>query len=328
MFTKKNNNSNNAFFMGLALQQAKKVLGNTKDNPAVGCLIVKNNHIISASSTGINGRPHAEVNAIKFSKINLNKATLYTTLEPCSHYGKTPPCVNSIIKNKIGKVIFSLHDPDKRSFKKSFKKLNKHKIIVNKGILKNEIKDFYKSYFKYKEDNLPFVTCKLAVSKDFYTVNKKNKWITNTSSRLRGHLLRSSHDCIVTSSSTIGKDNSRLTCRIDGLENSSPARVILDNKLKIKKNSKIIKESKFFPTIIFYNKADSNKIKLLSKLRVKLIKIPTDVDGNLDLKKTLIKVKKLGFSRVLIETGLKLTVNFLKKKLIDDFKLFISNQKI
>ena len=168
----------------------------------------------------------------------------------------------------------------------------------------------------------------MAISKDFYTINKKRKWITNEFSRGRVHLMRSSHDCIMTSSKTIIKDNPRLTCTINGLENRSPSRIIFDNKLETQIKSKIIKESTNYRTIIFYNKINKNKIKLLSKLKIKLFKIPLDIDGNLDLKKSLIKAKELGFSRILIETGIKLTTNFLKKNLIDDFRLFISNENI
>ena len=104
--------------MRLALLQAEKMLGNTKENPSVGCVITKNNQIISAGSTSINGRPHAEYNAINFSKTNLKKSELYSTLEPCSHYGKTPPCTSLIAKKKIKRVFFSINDPDPRSFNK------------------------------------------------------------------------------------------------------------------------------------------------------------------------------------------------------------------
>ena len=328
MSTKKNKFPKSVFYMKLALQQAKKELGNTKENPPVGCIITKNNHIISVGNTSFGGRPHAEINAINFSKINLKNSEMYVTLEPCSHYGKTPPCVDSIIKKKIKKVSFAILDPDSRSFNKSAKKLNRSGIIVEKGTLKDEIKLFYKSYFKFKKKKLPFVTCKLAMSKDFYTINNRKKWITNEFSRGRAHLVRSLHDCIITSSNTIAKDNSRLTCRINGLNNSTPARIILDNKLKIKINSTVIKESSFYPTMIFYNKINKKKIKLLSKLKIKIFKIPLDINGNLDLKKSLIKARQLGFSRILIETGIKLTTNFLKRNLIDDFKLFISNENI
>ena len=225
--------------MKLALAQAQKNLGNTKENPAVGCVLVKNDHLISAGHTGDGGRPHAEQNAINYSRINPRKSELYVTLEPCSHYGQTPPCVKSIIKNQIKKVFFAINDPDPRSFKKCSSTLRKKGVVVSNYILKNKINPFYRSYIKHKKSKLPFVTCKLAVSKDFYTINKKNKWITNKYSRGRVHLMRSNHDSIITSSRTIRIDNPFLNCRINGLESRSPSRIILDNQLKIPLNSNL-----------------------------------------------------------------------------------------
>ena len=207
MSTNQNKNNNHTYFMRLALEQAKKVLGNTKNNPAVGCVITKNNHVISAGYTSINGRPHAEHNAIKLSNTDPINSQLYVTLEPCSHYGKTPPCVKTIIRNKIKRVFFSLKDPDRRSYNKSTKQLKKNKIRVQNGVLTSDVKNFYKSYFKYKEDVLPFVTAKMAISKDFYTNSNKKKWITNKFSRGRVHLMRSTHDCILTSVRTVIADD-------------------------------------------------------------------------------------------------------------------------
>ena len=140
--------------------------------------------------------------------------------------------------------------------------------------------------------------------------------------------MRSNHDCIMTSSTTINKDNPRLTCRINGLLNKSPTRIILDNKLKISIYSKILKKTNNVNTVIFYNKHDKKKIKLLRKLKIKLFRISLDCHGNIDLKKSLIKAKQLGFSRIFLESGLKLATNFLKSNLIDDFKLFISNNNL
>jgi len=326
MFTNQNKYKKHIYFMSLALQQAKRILGNTRENPAVGCVIVKNNHIISAAFTSINGRPHAEQNAINFSKVNPKNSQLYVTLEPCSHYGKTPPCVKLIIQKKIKKVFFSIKDPDPRSFNKCSEELRKNGIVVNRGVLKKEISSFYRSYLKSKKDNLPFVTCKLAISKDFYTINKKYKWITNEFSRGRVHLMRSFHDCIITSARTIIKDNPRFTCRIDGLKHNTPSRIILDNKLKIRISSRIVKKSMNYRTIIFFNKINKKKIKSLRKLKIKIYRIPLDDDGNLDLKKSLVKAKKLGFSRIFLESGVKLTTNFLNKNLVDDLKIFMSNK--
>ena len=314
--------------MRLALLQAHKNLGNTKENPSVGCVITKKNLVINASCTSINGRPHAEQNAISTSRFSLKGCNLYVTLEPCSHYGKTAPCTKSIIKKKFRNVIFSIIDPDIRSHNRSEKILKRKKINVIKGVCLNESNNFYRSYIKYKKKPLPFVTAKLAISKDYYTINKKKKWITNKFSRGRVHLIRSSHDCIVTSSKTIIEDNPRLTCRIDGLFDRSPSRIILDKRFSIPLSSNIIKDASKRRTIIFYNKKNISKIKYLKRLKIKTFHIPLNKQGDLDLIKVLIKIKKLGFYRILVEAGIKLTSNFLKENLVDDFKLFISNNNL
>ena len=315
--------------MSLALLQANIMLGNTKQNPSVGCVIVKNNNIISAGATSFNGRPHAEANAINFSKHNLKNTNIYTTLEPCSHYGETPPCVNKIIARKIKRVFFSINDPDKRSYKKSNIYLSKKGILVKKGIMNKEINFFYKSYFNFKKKDFPFVTSKIAVSRDFYTINRENdNWITNRYSRGRVHLLRSSHDCIVTSSETIIKDNPSLNCRIKGIENRSPVRIVLDKNLRISIKSKILRLNKHSKTIVFYNKSNDKKIALLKNLNVKMIKISLDKNSNLDLFLVLKKIKQKGFSRVFLECGVSLTYQFFKNNLIDDFKLFISKNDL
>ncbi len=328
MNTKLNNTSTHSYFMNLALMQAKKILGNTKENPAVGCVIVKNNNVVSADHTSLNGRPHAEYNAIKHAKVNIKNSSLYVTLEPCSNFGKTPPCVNTIVKNKIKSVFFSLKDPDTRSFNKSSEQFKKKNINVQIGTLLNDIKIFYRSYINFKNSQLPFVTGKIAISRDFYTKNKKRKWITNEYSRGRVHLMRSNHDCILTGIRTIIHDNPQLNCRIHGLEDTSPSRIILDKKLKIPLGCNIIKSSNKFKTIIFYNKVMPKKIAILKKSNIKLIKFPLDRNGNFILKNILIKIKSLGYSRVFLESGLNLTTNFLDKNLINEFKLFKSNKKL
>ena len=245
MSTNQNKKKRDSFFMSLALKQAMINLGNTRENPSVGCVITKNNSLITSGHTSINGRPHAEYNAIKKSRKNLANSSLYVTLEPCSHYGKTPPCVKKIIKNKVKKVFFSIKDPDKRSYNNSSKILRMKNINVNIGIMSNKIKEFYKSYILSRENKLPFVTCKLAISKDLFTIDKQKKWITNEYSRGRVHLMRSQHDSIVTSSLTIKKDNPNLNCRINGLEKRSPTVIVLDNHLKISIKSKVIKNNYF-----------------------------------------------------------------------------------
>ena len=328
MFIKKNNQTSKEFFMSLAKQQAQYILGNTGTNPAVGCVLVKNNCIINAAHTSYNGRPHAEFNAIQNIKTEARNSCLYVTLEPCSHYGKTPPCVKLISKAKINKVIFSVNDVDRRSQNKSSKYFNMKKIKVEKGVSYNQINSFYKSYYNFKKKTLPFVTCKLAVSKDFFSKNSKKKWITNTFSRGRVHLLRSSHDCLITSYKTIKDDNPRLNCRINGLTNRSPKLIILDKHLMIPVKSKIFNKKDNKGIIIFYNKEDKTKIKKLKKLKVKLIQVQLNKKNRFNLKEILKIVGQFGYSRAFIESGKNLIYDFLKNNLVDDFKLFISSKKI
>ena len=314
--------------MRLALLQAKKNLWNTRENPSVGCIITKHNHVISVGSTSKGGRPHAEHNAISKSGQSLKNCYLYSTLEPCSHFGKTYPCTDKIIKSKIKKVFFSINDPDKRSYKKCVKLLRNKKIKVFSGVESKKLNIFYRSYLKFKNKELPFVTCKLAVSNDKYSINIKKKWITNEYSRGRVHLMRASHDCLMTSSKTILSDNPRLNCRIYGLENNTPSRVILDKELKISLGSKVLKDARKYKTIIFFNRFDDKKIRILKKMNVSTYKIPLDLDGKLNLKKSLIKIKEMGVSRIFLESGIKLAKNFLKNNLVDDLKIFISNKKL
>ena len=215
MSTKKDKfNHKDHFYMNLALNLAREGLGLTGENPSVGCVIVKNDEVISFGQTGVNGRPHAEYNAIKTCKENLKGSKIYVTLEPCTHYGKTSPCTNIIIRSKIKEVIFSIIDPDIRTKSKSFKIFKKKRIKVKFGLLQNEVKKIYKPYIYNKSKKLPFVTGKLAISKDKFIYSKKQKKITNEYSDGISHLLRYRNDSILITSKTLNIENPKLNCRI------------------------------------------------------------------------------------------------------------------
>ena len=233
--------TNHKNFIKLAFKQAENNLGKTYLNPSVGCILVKNDSVISSGFTSKNGRPHAEYNVLKKQKI-LNDMNLYVTMEPCTHTGFTPPCTDLIIKKKIRRVYFSFYDVDKRTAKKAKKKLNSNKIKVFKK-LDNSYKDFYQSYFISKRKLIPMIDAKIAASKDLYTIDKRKKWITNFLSRKRTHLLRSQYDAILSTSKSINKDNSRLNCRLEGFDNNKPDLIIIDLKLKIKKRLQLFKNA-------------------------------------------------------------------------------------
>ena len=313
---------NHNYYLDLAYQLAEKNLGKTGLNPSVGAIVVKDDSVISSGITSYKGRPHAEFNALSKIK-NCAGASLYTTLEPCAHYGKTPPCTKIISKKKIKKVYFGSYDPDIRSYKKAKSILRKKAVDVKKIKSKN-YKNFYRSYFINKKLNIPFVSAKIALSNDFLSINYKKKWITNDSSRKIVHLLRSRYDCILSTSKTINLDNSLLNCRIDGLDKFKPDLFIIDLNLKLKKNlllNKIVKKRK---TYIVTSKSNLRKANIYKRNGYKFIFINT-LKEKKDFISLYKKIYKLGYSRVLLETGLIFLDTIIKNKLINNLYLFKSN---
>ena len=309
-------------YMSLALSLASARHGLTGENPSVGCVIVKNDEIISIGQTGYNGTPHAEFNAIKNSNENLEGAKMYVTLEPCSHYGKTPPCTNIIIKNRIKQVVYAVEDIDKKVKGKTLKIFQSKDIIVKKSLLHKEIIDFYKSYFFNRKNKIPYVTGKIAVSKNNLIYSKETKRITDIHSDKLTHFLRYKNDSLMISYKTLNKDNPKLNCRLDGLHKFSPKRVILDNNLEMNISSYIFRTANKDNTIIFYNKADKTKISIFKKKSIQLIKSTLLKNENFDIKLILKKLYSLGCRNLLVEGGNDLSHSFIKKKLFNQFYLF------
>ncbi len=329
MSTKKDKfTAKDIFYMEIALDLARSRHGLTGSNPSVGCVIVKNDKIISIGQTSFNGRPHAEFNAIKNSFEDLKGSKMYVTLEPCCHHGLTPPCTDLIIKSKISEVIYAVTDIDKRVRNKSFKILNSKKIIVKIGLLKNKIKNFYYPYFFNRKKKLPFVTGKVAISRNNIIYSKLQKKITNEYSDQFTHLLRYQNDCIMITYKTLNKDNPKLNCRLKGFENFSPIRIILDNELNSNRNSYIFKTLKNKNTLIFYNKADKSKISKFKRKGIILIKSKIDRNNRFDIKEILKKLYIFGCRNLLIEGGNDLTNFLIKKKIFNKFYLFKSPKKL
>ena len=316
---------NHNYYLDLAYQIAEKNLGKTGLNPSVGAIVVKDNSVISSGITSYRGRPHAEFNALSKIK-NCSGASLYTSLEPCVHFGKTPPCTKIISKKKIKKVYFGSYDPDIRTYKKAKFILNKKGIDVKKIKSKN-YKNFYRSYFINKKLNIPFVSAKIALSNDFLSINYKKKWITNENSRKIVHFLRSRYDCILSTSKTINLDNSLLNCRINGFDEFKPDLFIIDLDLKLKKNLSLNKIINKRNTYIITNKSNFKRVRIYKKKGYKFV----FVNGLKDKKDFILlykKIYKLGYSRVLIETGLIFLSTVIKNNLINNLYLFKSNKNL
>jgi len=316
------------YFMSIAMNLALERNGLTGLNPSVGCLIVKNNKILSYGQTGFNGRPHAEFEAIrKCKKKELKGSNIYITMEPCTHYGKTPPCTNLIIKSKIKRVIYSINDVDKRTAKRAYSFLKSKKISVSKGLLKFEAKKIYKNYFLHKNIKKPYIVAKIACSNDYF-ISSKNKFITNQHSRDVSHLLRYYFDSILVSSKTANLDNSKLSCRINGLEDYSPRRLIIDKDLKINKKSPIINDHNKSNVIIFHSSRDKKKINHFKSKGIRLNYTDLDAQNNINLKKVFSKAYNIGIGSILIEGGKTLTKSVLRDKLINEFYLFKSKKNL
>ena len=329
MSTKKDKfSSKDKNYMRLAINLAKARKGLTGDNPSVGCLIVKNGKIISIGQTGYDGRPHAEYNAINNSLEKVKGSTMYVTLEPCNHYGATPPCTNSIIKSGVSEIIYAMDDIDKKVKGKSFKILSNKKINVKKGLLKEEAKNLYESYIVNRNKKLPYVTGKIAISNNKLIYIRGIKRITDNSSDKLTHYLRYKNDSIMITSKTLNIDNPKLNCRLKGFEKFSPRRIVLDKHLKINLDSYIFKSAKKNNTIIFHNSFDNKKIQIIKKKGITLIKSKVNKKKLFDLRIILKKLYTLGTRNLLVEGGDEMTKSLIKNRLIDKFYLFKSPKKI
>ena len=320
-------NSFDKKYMRFAINLAKNQNGLTGINPSVGCVIVKNKKIISYGATNFNGRPHAETIALNKNKNNNSGSSIYLTLEPCSHYGKTPPCTKAIIKSKVKKVFYSIEDIDLKCFRKSKKILKSKNIYTKSGLLINNVKKLYKNYNYIKKNKMPYAIGKLACSSNLFIL-KNNKLITNEHSRKVGHLLRYKNQGILTSYKTINTDNPKLNCRINGLEKFSPIKFIIDKDLKINMSSYIVNNSYKNNTVIFHNSKNIKKINNLKYNKIKLIYLDINKNGHIDLKQIFCKIYDMRIHNLLVECGNTLTSKILQEKLFNEFYLFKSNKKI
>lgn len=317
------------FFMNLAINIAKRNRGMTGVNPSVGCVVVsKNKTIISTGSTGTNGSPHAEKVALDGINIEAG-STLYTTLEPCFHSGKNPPCVNEIIKSGVKRVVVASLDKNPLVNGKGIKKLKNSGITVLKGVLTEETEDLYNEFFNRVSYGVPGINIKIASSADGKTAlkNGKSKWITNKLSRNYGHKLRLFNDGIMVGINTVLKDNPSLTCRLSGLNKFSPSRLVMDTNLRFPINCNLAKTAKNIETIIFTSKNSSvRKINLLKNKGIEIIKIPTTKSG-LSLISALKFLGKREFNSILIEGGNKLIASAINSPQLNKVYWF-SSEKI
>ncbi|MGL5087126.1 MAG: bifunctional diaminohydroxyphosphoribosylaminopyrimidine deaminase/5-amino-6-(5-phosphoribosylamino)uracil reductase RibD [Clostridium sp.] len=311
-------------YMKLALELAAKGRGHVNPNPLVGAVIVKNGEIIGQGYHKYYGGNHAEVNAFNSALCDLCSSTIYVTLEPCSHYGKTPPCVDKIIENKISRVVVGCLDPNPKVCGNGIKKLKEAGIEVTLGVLEDECKKINEVFIKFITKKKPFVILKSAMSLDgkIATSKGESKWITSKESRAYVHKIRNEIVGIMVGVNTIIQDNPELTCRLNGGRN--PKRIIVDSTLRIPIESKVIcDENKINTIIATTNKADLEKISNLQKLGVNILIIKAK-DGRVHLEELMIKLGELNIDGILLEGGSTLNFSAIKSGIVDKIQLYIS----
>ncbi len=315
------------FWLKAAFYQASLALGSTGKNPAVGCVIIKNNEIVGIGHTSNKGRPHAEENALNMAGKNALGSTLYITLEPCCLDDNYNSCTNQIINAGVKKVVIGMLDYNKLTHKKGINTLKKNGIEAK--LISLDFENFLVNYSHYCYHTIkrPLISIKIANSADGKITysNGKSKWITSELSRKHVHHVRSNHDAILVGTNTFFKDNPSLTVRVDGLKKTI-SRIILDTNLILDKKSKLVKTVKNNPLIIFTNKSPSSeKAKYLISKGIKIFHIKKLADGYLCILSVIKKLYELKFQKILIEGGAKTASSFLNKGYCDLMYIYRAN---
>lgn len=317
-------------FMKLALSLGRRGLGNAWPNPAVGCVIVKDGVIVGRGWTQPGGRPHAEVEALRRAKRNAKGATLYATLEPCSHEGKSPPCADAIIKAGVARVVSAIEDPNPEVAGQGHARLRDKGIAVDVGLCADEARRAHAGHVARITTGRPHVTLKLAVSADGKAglAGRKPFPITGDEMRERVFQMRARHDAILVGLGTILADNSQLTARLPGLYERSPVRVVLDAQLRVPLSLSVVSTVHDVPTWIFAStKASAMAEEFLVQKGCKVFRVD-DTQGRLDLDEVMKVLAEAGITRLMVEGGPTVAASFAAADLVDEFVLLRGPKEI
>jgi len=313
-------------FMKQALRLAKKGLGSTSPNPLVGALVVKDRQIVGSGYHKKAGALHAEVEALSKAGKSAKGATLYVNLEPCNHYGKTPPCTKAILKSSVKKVVVGMVDPNPHVIGGGCKFLSSHGVEVKSGVLEEECTRLNEVYIKYVTKDKPFVIVKGALTLDGWiaTHTGNSKWITGEKSRKFVHSLRKKVDAILVGVETVIMDNPLLTPYLAGRSGSDPFRVIVDTDLRIPLHSRVFDPPKSDLTIIAAgSNVDSAKRKKIEDLGARVVSCKIR-NGRIDLADLLDELAKMSISSVLAEGGATLFGSIIREGLVDKYYIFLA----
>ena len=310
-------------FMAMALALAERGLGNVWPNPAVGCVLVKDGRVVGRGWTQPGGRPHAESEAIERAGGAARGSTAYVTLEPCAHHGRTPPCTDLMLSAGIARTVVAVVDPDPRVDGKGIERLRAAGIAVEVGCLEDEARRLNAGFFARMRQRRPEVALKLATSADgrIATVTGDSQWITGAAARAEGHRLRLRHDAILVGSGTALADDPMLSCRLPGLTERSPVRVILDRRQRVTPGSRLARSAGVQPLWLFTRDVGSEGAAALRERGATLFPI-AEGESEAQLRSMLAELADQGITRLLVEGGAAIATAFLRAQLVDRLYLF------
>lgn len=313
-------------FMALALTLGRRGLGRTWPNPAVGAVVVKNGIILGRGWTQPGGRPHAEIEALRRAGGAARGATLYVTLEPCSHYGKSPPCADTLVAAEIARVVSALEDPNPEVAGRGHARLRAAGIAVDIGTGADEAGRDHCGHIRRVRDGRPCVTLKLAVSADgkVGAAGRRPLAITGEPARERVHLMRAQSDAIMVGIGTALADDPMLTCRLPGMAKRSPVRIVLDSTLRVRLGSRLVRSAPEVPVwVVAGGQASETAKEALLRAGVVVLQA-ADRDGRIDLPAALKLIAARGITRLMVEGGPTLAAAFVAGDLVDEAVLFHS----
>lgn len=313
-------------YMRRALELAEKGIGYTNPNPLVGAVLVKNGKVIGEGYHMNYGGNHAEINAFLNATEEVKDASLYVNLEPCSHYGKTPPCANAIVEKGIKKVFIGLMDPNPKVAGKGIEVLRSNGVEVNIGLLEQECKKVNEIFLKFITTNLPFCILKTAMTLDgkIATYTGNSRWVTNEISRKYVHELRHKVSAIMVGIGTIMIDDPQLTVRLEEKVSKDPIRIIVDSTAKIPLSAKVLNDNSSTKTILATTKrARLDKIKILKEMGIEIIVLPQK-NERVDLYYLMKELGQRKIDSILLEGGSDLNFSALEQGIVDKIITFIS----
>jgi diaminohydroxyphosphoribosylaminopyrimidine deaminase/5-amino-6-(5-phosphoribosylamino)uracil reductase len=310
--------------MRSALALARRGVGNTWPNPSVGCIVVNDGRVVGRAVTAPGGRPHAEPAALDIAGPAARGATVYVTLEPCCHWGRTPPCTDALTAAGVARVVIGTRDPDPRVDGAGITKLRAAGIVVDEGILQDEADEVASGFRARVRLGRPAVTLKLASTLDgrIATKSGESRWITGEAARRAAHALRGRHDGVMVGVGTVLADNPELTCRLPGYRPNPPVRIVADSHLRTPLTAALVVTAAASPTwMLIREGTDRERRRAFTNASVRLIEV-AGAETGVDPSQALTALSSVGLTQILVEGGAQLAASLLRANLVDRIAWF------